>query len=226
MLKLKNSTITKKEVEQIVQKIKKNSLLNHFVGTFSDEENLTAEVREKTILVWKKDSWTSIFYSVFVFNFNAEEKLITIETKRNPLFKTVTILAVLIFIYLIFEKVDYNFSSNSNWRLIFIACIVALLLFGILLLFSRSIRKKQTTEILELLNTSPPQNEISSKNIAFRFISYPLSVFLLLLSIYALFQDKKDNFEPILWIVIILSYLITDIILLYQYKKNAKKNKF
>ena len=219
--------IKKKEVEKLIELRKTNTFLNHFWNVFSRDMKAKGEINHNEIIVWRQNMWIMSFYPIFTFEFNAENNLIKITDKLNPIGKTLIGCTSLWFLYIIFPKNISKFSVIDNWQLI---TIIALFVF-LFIWLSRKIykmeRNNQLEEIYEILDIEVgekmPEKEWSIKNTLIRLFTYPFSIFVITISFWSLFENGiKNTFLTLFGIGICGMYLYSDVRMIIQNKKTEK----
>ena len=168
--------------------------------------------------------WNLTFYSIFTFEFNANNHLTNITDKMNPVGKTLIGIASLWFLYLIFPNNPTEFNPIDKWQ--WIAIIAVFVFLGVLL--SRKIykmeRKNQLEEIYEILDIEieekPPEKEWSLKNILIRLFTYPFAIFVITICVWSLFANGiKSIFLTLFGIGICGMYLYSDVRMIIKNKK-------
>jgi hypothetical protein len=216
--------VTKKDVEELIELRKKDTFLNHLWNIFSRDMRAKGEINRNEIKVWSQNMWNLTFYSIFTFEFNANNHLTNITDKMNPVGKTLIGIASLWFLYLIFPNNPTEFNPIDKWQ--WIAIIAVFVFLGVLL--SRKIykmeRKNQLEEIYEILDIEieekPPEKEWSLKNILIRLFTYPFAIFVITICVWSLFANGiKSIFLTLFGIGICGMYLYSDVRMIIKNKK-------
>jgi hypothetical protein len=216
--------VTKKDVEELIELRKKDTFLNHLWNIFSRDMRAKGEINRNEIKVWSQNMWNLTFYSIFTFEFNANNHLTNITDKMNPVGKTLIGIASLWFLYLIFPNNSTEFNPIDKWQ--WIAIIAVFVFLGVLL--SRKIykmeRKNQLEEIYEILDIEieekPPEKEWSLKNILIRLFTYPFAIFVITICAWSLFANGiKSIFLTLFGIGICGMYLYSDVRMIIKNKK-------
>jgi hypothetical protein len=216
--------VTKKDVEELIELRKKDTFLNHLWNIFSRDMRAKGEINRNEIKVWSQNMWNLTFYSIFTFEFNANNHLTNITDKMNPVGKTLIGIASLWFLYLIFPNNPTEFNPIDKW--LWIAIIAVFVFLGVLL--SRKIykmeRKNQLEEIYEILDIEieekPPEKEWSLKNILIRLFTYPFAIFVITICVWSLFANGiKSIFLTLFGIGICGMYLYSDVRMIIKNKK-------
>lgn len=219
--------VTKKDVEKLIELRKENTFFNHLLNVFSRDFRPKGEIGQNEIKVWKQNMWNMTFYPIFTFEFNANNHLINITDKLNPIGKTFIVVIFLGLIYLIFPKNSFEFDLVSIWPM-----AIFLAVFGFLIIWLA--RKKysfekqnQLAEILEFLDVEveekKPEKEWSLKNILIRLFTYPFCLFLILINIFLIIPNGQ-YILALGTFGIVIFYLIADIKMIIKNKETTGKN--
>ncbi|RVT71092.1 hypothetical protein EOD40_17645 [Flavobacterium sufflavum] len=228
--------VKKDDLKKLIIENKKSTLKNHWKDTFfCNKIKYSGEIRPNEILLWRSSEYLRGNYPIFILNFDQNKNLIGIKTEKNPYHKFRNKQSTVIFSILIL-LLAYN--TDLRETLIF---TFAILIFGFLLHIVLSKARKYETKLLtnelretienienierinnpELIIESKKEEEeewTSSKFIT-RLLLYPFCIFLLWFSLTIL-SPKEINFKIIAGIAIVLTYLITDILLIIRKKNN------
>ena len=221
--------ITKIQVAKLIKKREKNTLVNHLWNCLSRDFRAKGEITRQQITFWEQDIWISIFYPVFLFEFNGENKLIRITDALNPIGKTITIIVLLTF-FCFFIPESLCDLYSINWVSISLAAIFV----GFAVLLARKIYKvekqNQLEQIFEILKLEIPtrkyEEEWSLKNILIRIFTYPFCLFILVICMWNLFEN---GFRSILFnfggIGFCSMYLYFDIKMILREKRTTANSK-
>lgn len=228
--------IRKQDVEKLITHHKKCTAyevwkdMNRF-----DIKNYSGELRTNEILLWRPEHRSRSIAPIFHLSFNTDNILAKIEIHKNPYRKFINYLLLsfsLLFILFLFIYEDTKIALI----VIVSYAVIALLLYLILKVETKD--KKQhiidefKMDIQEVVIENNPDineaflperipekiNEWSLKNMSLRILSYPFCFFLIALS-YLFFEDGM-LLHGVILIGVCLSYLITDIILLFKKRNN------
>ncbi|NER11753.1 Heme exporter protein D [Muriicola jejuensis] len=221
--------VTKKDVEKLIELRKENTFLNHLWNVLSRDFRPKGEIGRKEIKVWRQNMWNATFYPIFTFEFNANNHLINISDKLNPVGKTFIGIFSLGFLYLIFPESFSDFDFIGNWPFItFIAVSITLVVLVALMIYKFE-KKNQLEQILELLDVEvkekKPEKEWSVKNILIRLFLYPFSIFVISICVWSLFEHGiKSIFMTLFGIGICGLYLYSDVKMILKSKKTTGNN--
>ena len=102
--------ITKKDIEQLIELKREDTFFNHLKTIYSFDFRPTGEIGRNEIKLWRQNSWNRTFYPIFRFELNANNHLINITDKLNPIGKTFILIFLLGFLYLIFPENPFEFD--------------------------------------------------------------------------------------------------------------------
>lgn len=219
--------VTKKDVEKLIELRKKDTFLNHLWNIFSRDMRAKGEINRNEIKVWSQNMWNMTFYSIFTFEFNANNHLTNIKDKMNPVGKILIGIASLWFLYLIFPNNPTEFNPIDNWQWITIIAVFVFLVAWVSRKIYKMERKNQLEEIYEILEIEiekkAPENEWSLKNILIRLFTYPFAIFVITICVWSLFANGiKSIFLTLFGIGICGMYLYSDIKMIMNNKKSKK----
>ena len=218
--------ITKKDVENLIELRKENTFLNHLWNVFSRDIRAKGEIKRNEIKVWNQNMWNMTFYPIFTFEFNANNHLINITDKINPIGKTLIVVATLWFLYLIFPNNPTKFNPIDNWQWIMIVTVFVFSVIWIARRIYRMERKNQLDQMYEILDIEVdkkvPEKEWSLKNILIRLFTYPFPIFIITICVWSLFDNGiKSIFQTLFGIGICGTYLFVDIKMIIKNKKTT-----
>jgi len=128
------------------------------------------------------------FYPIFSFEFNANNHLVKITDKINPVGKTIIGLFSVAILYFIFSNLSPDFNFLEYWLptlIVSIFLFILVLVFRKLYLFEKQNQLDEIFEILDIeVEEKKPENEWSLKNILIRLFTYPFCLFLIGLNIF------------------------------------------
>jgi hypothetical protein len=213
--------ITKKDIEQLIELRKKDTFLNHLWTVFSRDFRPIGEIGRNEIKVWRQSVWNGIFYPIFKFELNANNHLINITDKLNPIGKSLIGIFAIGLIFLIFPKKPTEFDFVDNWLLITVAFVFLLILIFVarkLYYFEKQNQLDHIFDILEIqVEEKEPEKEWSIKNILIRLFTYPFCLFLIGLNIFLIIPNGQ-YILAIASFIVIGFYLIADLIMIFRNK--------
>ena len=112
--------VTKKDVEKLIELRKENTFLNHLWNVFSRDFRAKGEIGPNEIKMWRQHLWNMTFYPIFIFEFNANNHLINITDKLNPIGKAFIAIILCGLLYLIFPKNIPEFDFVDNWPMVYL----------------------------------------------------------------------------------------------------------
>lgn len=187
--------VTKKDVEKLIELRKENTFLNHLWNVFSRDMRAKGEVKRNEIKVWSQNMWNMTFYPIFTFEFNANNHLVKITDKINPIGKTIVGLFSVVILYFIFSNLSTDFDFLENWLPILIVSVFLLIFVSVFRKLYLSEKQNQLDEIFEILDIEveekKPEKEWSLKNILIRLFTYPFCLFLIGLNIFLIIPNGQ-----------------------------------
>lgn len=229
--------VKKDDLKKLIIENKKSTLKNHWKDAFfCNTTKYSGEIRSNELLLWRSSEYLRGFYPIFVLIFDQNETLKEIKIEKNPYQKYSEKFTILFFLIL---SILLAILENLQTSIIFgIGVSVIVFLLQLILSKARKYETKLLTQELretienierinnpELIIKSKEENEeewTSSKFIT-RLLLYPFCIFLLGFSL-TIFSTKEINFKLIAGIAIVLTYLITDILLIIK-KKNKQHSR-
>lgn len=215
--------ISRSDIIKLIEERKTDSFETHLWTIVKRDFRPSGEIGNREIKVWCMDFWNGFFYPIFQFDLNNEGHLIKISNRINPagrLFLSLfCILTCIPWFYWVFD----DFDLLNHWPQI----LVGFIFLGTLLFIGFKIYKMekeiQLKEIYELLDieieNSATEKEWGWKKVLLRSITYPLSFFLIAVSIF--FVLKQGNyFTAIVTLTIVGFYLYSDLKIIFKKKKN------
>ena len=216
--------ITKKEIEKLIELRKEDTFLNHFWNILSRNYQPTGEVGRTEIKIWRQSIWNSTFYPIFIFELNANNHLVNIKDKINPIGKLFFVLFVAGQLYLLLPRT----LPQADYLLSWVPFLVGFAFLWILILIGRSLyrfeKKNQLKQIFEILDieTEPEkiEKEWSLKNILIRSFTYPFCLFLIFLSIF-LYIPEGQYLLTFGTLAMVGFYLVSDLRMILRKKTNG-----
>lgn len=221
--------VTKKDVEKLIELRKENTFLNHLWNVFSRDIRPKGEVKLNEINVWRQNIWNMVFYPIFTFEFNANNHLINITDKLNPIGKLLLGIIILGLIWLIFPKNLSDFDIVDNWQMITFLSVFAFLVIWVAKKVYKLEKNNQLEQIFEILDVEVeekiPEKEWSLKNILIRLFTYPFSIFVICVCLWSLFENGISSiFLTLMGIGVCGMYLYADIKMIIGAKKTTGNN--
>ena len=218
--------VTKKDVEKLIELRKENTFLNHLWNIFSRDMTAKGEVSRNEIKVWRQNMWNLTFYPIFTFEFNANNHLINISTKLNPVGKMIIGFIIIGLIWLIFPENLSEFDIFEKWQMATFLVVFSYLIVWVARKVYRFEKQNQLEQIFEILDIEveekEPEREWSLKNVLIRLFTYPFSLFIVFISIWLLFENGIRNIlQSVIGIVVCGTYLYADIKMIMRAKKTT-----
>ncbi|MFC4218800.1 hypothetical protein [Flagellimonas marina] len=215
--------ISRSDIVKLIEEKKTDSFETHLWTIIKRDSRPSGEIGNREIKVWKMNFWNGLFYPIFHFDLNKDDHLIKISDRINPagrLFLSLfCILTCIPWFYWVFD----DFDLSQNWPKI----LFGFIFLGTLVIIGFRIYKMekeiQLEEIYDLLDmeieNSSTEKEWGWKKILLRSITYPLSFFLIAVSIF--FVLKQGNyFTAIATLTIVGFYLYSDLKIIFKKKKS------
>ena len=221
--------VTKKDVEKLIELRKENTFLNHLWNIFSRDMTAKGEVSRNEIKVWRQNMWNLTFYPIFTFEFNANNHLINISTKLNPVGKMIIGFIIIGLIWLIFPKDLSEFDIFEKWQMATFLLVFSFLIVWVARKVYRFEKQNQLEQIFEILDIEveekEPEREWSLKNVLIRLFTYPFSLFIVFISVWLLFENGIRNIlQSVIGIGVCGMYLYADIKMIMRAKKTTGNN--
>ena len=221
--------VTKKDVEKLIELRKENTFLNHLWNIFSRDMTAKGEVSRNEIKVWRQNMWNLTFYPIFTFEFNANNHLINISTKLNPVGKMIIGFIIIGLIWLIFPKNLSDFDILEKWQMATFLLVFSFLIVWVARKVYRYETQNQLEQIFEILDIEveekKPEREWSLKNVLIRLFTYPFSLFIVFISVWLLYENGIRNIlQSVIGIGVCGMYLYADIKMIMRAKKTTGNN--
>jgi hypothetical protein len=141
--------IEKSDIEKIRKIRKEDKFFNHFLTNIKHDYSFYGEIRKIEIKIWSFNLWNAIFYPIFIFKFNSNNKLISISSKLNSFGKLIYVL-FLIFLTSFFKNINFAKATILGLLLFIVFYLVFISIF-ILISFKiyGNVRKNQLEMIYE-----------------------------------------------------------------------------
>ncbi|KQO32957.1 hypothetical protein ASF10_19335 [Flavobacterium sp. Leaf82] len=213
--------ITKSDIQKLIEVKKEDTIKNHFLYSTTKQYKSFGEIKENTIKVWQRTNMTGIYYPIFTFEFNSENKLIKTSEKLNPIAKFSQLLFPLFYFFPLLLKAFTDFEFKRS-----LACISAFLfLTFVCYLVSNKIfryeKKEQLNEFYKTLGIKTEdkqEREWSKSKTLTRLFTYPFCFALILLTIFLIIPEG-GFLIAILILGIIGTYLYSDLKIIFKEKK-------
>ncbi|GAL65499.1 hypothetical protein JCM19301_3959 [Jejuia pallidilutea] len=206
---------------------KENTFLNHLWNVFSRDMRAKGEIKRNEIKVWSQNMWNMTFYPIFTFEFNANNHLVKITDKINPIGKTIVGLFSIVILYFIFSNLSTDFDFLENWLPILIISVFLLIFISVFRKLYLSEKQNQLDEIFEILDIEVEEDKLekewSLKNTLIRLFTYPFCLFLIGLNIFLIIPNGQ-YILALGTFGFVGFYLISDIKMILKNKKTTGNN--
>lgn len=217
--------ITKKEVTQLIHEQKSDTFWAHFLCFLFKNKKRHGSSIDNEVRLWQYNSWTASLYAVFIFKFNRENHLIDIKTKPNIFGKSFFLGVFLILFFFFSWRLSTLHENERFWLYTFIIAafmIMYVVFCKVVYESERRIQQKKFFEKLDIEVTE--ENTIKERSlfsVFIRIITYPIGLGTLYASIFHFFPNHQYEYA-ILGMAGVSAYFITDIILLFRWKKKNR----
>ncbi len=144
--------ITKKDVENIIEKRKENTFLTHLGQSIYCDYVYYGEVKRDEIIIWSHESVHILKLTpVFTFKFNASNHLVDIKTAINPFDKCLIIVVTLLIGFLLLPQ-NINPYTNNYWVIAGLLLTFFTLIFWVFRKVYQSKVQDQLEELYEILD--------------------------------------------------------------------------
>jgi hypothetical protein len=224
----------KEKIDDLITLERENNLLNHISTSLFNRGETIAEKNLSEYTIWMRNYWVGTFYPIFKINFNEKNEIKNIKTELSLNGKLwIIILGGLILSFFVFALIipmiqDFEYL---DFTALIVLGVYGLLAFGIYWVF-RKIYLNETKNLLNDLkiaveietkeNIENEKNEWTIKMTLFRLFAYPFSIFIILISIYAVYTGTylRSGFG----IALGVGYLYSDIRTIQKKRKITKAN--
>lgn len=226
---------TKSDVQRLIQTQKGNTFFNHFIYSVTKDFKTQGCIQKRQIKIWKRTNFTGSFYPVHSFNFDSENKLISVTDELNSFAKYTQLLFPL---FLFSPLLSTAFSDFYLKK--FLICIIIFLILNFAcyllslkiysyekkdqlkdfyqLLKNKNLTKKGGSKILKRETEEAPIKEWSTSKILTRLFTYPFCLALILFAIFGMIPDGEIILAiPMLLIVGV--YLYSDLKMIFKQNK-------
>ncbi|MFI1745537.1 hypothetical protein [Thalassobellus sediminis] len=218
--------VTKKDIEKLIRLRKKDTFLNHLWNVFSRDLRQKGEIGRNEIKVWRQNMWNTTFYPVFTFELNANNHLVNITSKLNPVEKSLIGIFIVGFLYAIFPKNPLEFDLFESWPIIAVISVFAIIFSLFWRMIYRFERQNQLDEMFEFLDIEieeqKPEKEWSLKRILIRLFTYPFCLFIIGLTLFTVIPNGQYGLA-IGALGFVGFYLVTDLKMIFR-KKTTGNN--
>lgn len=228
----------KERIDEFVDLEMESSYVNHFICNFNKEDKVKVHKLRNTYKIWKSDRWSRFIYSVFTIRFNTEGYIVEILEDINPVGKIIKFIFLglvgLFFANAFYDYILYSYNEYFLGDLMLLG-VVSLFFFAIykLLAFARRTEKNMMRDQIKIkigLETEKSlqakkdaESEWTGGKILTRLIMYPLSLFLIFVSVYVLFFERSSSAKGVLSgtaiAIMCLGYLVRDIMIILKKRK-------
>ncbi len=227
----------KEKIDRIINLKRENNLWNHILTSLFHRGKTIAERNGEKYIIWTSNLWTGGFYPIFKIAFNEKNEISKIETELSLYGKLCFVIIALIVLtftsFIIIIPIIENITEVNIYFLIPLI-LYSLLIFGFYLVFKNIYlrEKRYLTEDLKVIvgvetrenieKIENEKNEWTMKMTLFRLFAYPFSIFIVLISIYALYTGTY--LRSGLGIILGVGYLYSDIRTIQKKRKITKAN--
>tara|TARA_R110002050_G_scaffold133381_1_gene255914 strand:- start:88 stop:762 length:675 start_codon:yes stop_codon:yes gene_type:complete len=206
--------ITKSDILKLIEVKQMNTFVTHLLTILKWDFRPAGEVRNREIRVWRQNGWNGMFYPIFKFDLNKDGHLINISDRINPVGQIMYFLFCVVFSIPWLNWIFDDFDPLFHW----IEILGWVIFLGIFLIIGfkvyrmeKKIQLQQIYEILDIeIENKEAEKEWGWKKIMVRSITYPLSIFLIFVCIFAAIPQGK-YFLTLCILSIIGVYLYTDL---------------
>lgn len=223
-----------KEKIKLITIPSENTIKNHFLGLLTVNNSFRSELKNDTILLWKRNSKVISNYPIFEIVIK-NESIKSIKIKKNPITK---LLNILIYIALIANYIAIILLGKQVREKIILTIITSIIIFLISILYKQikkdnynlclsnlnfelnkiSISNKVSTTFFKNNNAVKNEKEFGIKMTLRRLLIYPFCLFIIFFLLYNLI-DGNFNTNAIFGISIAITYLIIDLKIILGKKK-------
>ncbi|MEN3325182.1 hypothetical protein VP395_15735 [Mariniflexile soesokkakense] len=218
--------VTKKDIEKLIRLRKEDTFLNHLWNVFSRDFRQKGEIGRNEIKVWRQNMWNTTFYPVFTFELNANNHLVNITSKLNPIGKSLIGIFIVGFLYAIFPKNPLEFDLFESWPIIAVIGAFTIIFTLFWRMIYRFERQNQLDEMFEFLDIEvekqKPEKEWSFKRTLIRLFTYPFCIFLIGLTFFMAIPNGQYALA-IGTLGFVGFYLVTDLKMIFR-KKTTGNN--
>jgi len=214
--------ITKKEVAQLIQVERSDTLWTHFVCFLSKNSHVNGMQSEREVRLWKRNNWTLNLYAVFIFTFNQDHHLIDIRTKPNA-FGKVMFAGIFLAIGIFCAYELFFFYENERFWLYTALVVIFLTIFVVvcnnIYQGEKRIQREKNFKILDIKEDEEAKiRKASLASMLLRIFTYPTGMVALYATIFYFIPEQKYALG-IGGMIIVSAYFISDLMLLFKKKK-------
>ena len=214
--------ITRTDILKLIEERKTDSFETHLWSILKRDFKPAGEIGNREVKVWGMNFWNGFFYPIFQFDLNQEGHLIKISDRINPagrlFFGLFCILTCIPWFYWVID----DFDLLEHWPQILTGIIFlgALIFIGLKIYkMEKEMQLKEIYELLEMeIEPSTTEKEWGWKKIAVRLIMYPLSLFLIFISIFLL-VPKGSYIMAMVTLILVSLYLYSDVKIIRQKRR-------
>jgi len=226
--------INKTDIKKLVIEHKKSTLKNHWKDAFfRNTIKYSGEIKSNEILLWRSSEFLRGYYPIYILSFDRNENLKEIKIEKNPYHKysekfTFIFFLILVILLAIFENLQTSLIFATGLSVIIILLQLVLskarkyetnLLTKELKDTIQNIEQKKNPELI--IESEEEENEFTTPKFFTRLFLYPFCIFFIWFFITYL-SPKEMNIKIFIGIGIVLTYLISDLILLFKKKSKSK----
>jgi hypothetical protein len=210
--------ISKKALNQLIEKQKADTFWSHFMTFISWDYDLQGEEKEGSVIIWKQNSWNRTFYPVHTFRATDRDSLVYVNSKLNRFGRLLLSFMALIPLVILWQI----FIQATAFKPAVILAAITMGFFFIVGIVMRKIYRTEKMHQLEdlflALGHEYPktrEHEWSIGKILLRLFTYPFCIFLVALSLIEAIPNGEYVYG-ILALVFSLTYLITDLAMMVK----------
>ena len=216
--------IKKRDIEQLIVVRKKDIFKHHLETIFTNNYEVTGDITSNEIKVWRQNAWNKTIYPVFSFQLNANDTLVNIKHKLNPVGKLLLGSLVLGLSFLICPKAFATIYLPNHWPIISIIAVALVIIALLVVVLYRFEKQNQLQEIFELLESPEAHKEPEKchlKRLGMRLLAYPFYLYLIYLTIRHVIPTGN---VPLAFSTLGFSgiYFFTEVSMLFKLWKNSK----
>ncbi len=206
--------ITKSALKQLFEKQRADTLWNHLITAINWDYSFQGIDLGHEIRLWQQNSWNRPFYPVHTFVATQDGGFVYANSKLNIYGKVLRILLWCIPAVLLWNILTEQFPFNA--KIVFTVLIVVFV-FSILLVSRRFYKNEldyQLEDIYEVLGIKPATKktkiEWSFGKTVMRLFTYPLSIFLIAISLIVAIP-QGEYLHGIITLIVCFTYLVSDL---------------
>ena len=208
------SKTTRKTLKQLIEKQRPDTLWNHFINFISWDYSFQGVDLGNEIRLWQQNFWNRPFYPIHTFVATEDGDFIYANSNLNNDGKVIHIMLWFIPAVLLWNTLTEQFPFKAK---IVHTALILVFVFSFLLVSRRFYKNEldyQLEDIYEVLGINPAfknaKNEWSFGKIIFRLFTYPLSIFLIAISLIVAIPEGEYLYSTIT-LIVCFTYLISDL---------------